>query len=248
MPQEVAHDQHAKETRSRFVKHMVSKMSEHHLVQVRGLTKRLENALYTSVVRCLYDACYEQLGTLEFQVQGHVVQVHVQILPLTPLSEYTWVDTDPGFFRTLVDKYMDQNSELHVRFLPRRFERRVYANLLGVCLGVLDIVCQSTKICFLGHAFTVNVRSLMREQLRESLLRARTTSTCPQEASKSLQNIIERHVTENRIRFVPRRLHRWFLYHALKVVRALAAEIIETSSVDILDRRLQTTFRPTDKA
>lgn len=222
----------------------VQRMLDHRLVRIPGLTTALERHLYASIVTCMYDSIWDPVREFETTVLDH--RLHLDVRPPKPDQRIdpVLVDTDPTFFRKLVDVYMDQNPRLHVRFLPKGFERRVYANILGLTLGMLDVILQSVRVLFLGHAFSIQVRPLTPDEWKACLDRAYSAPTCPTKASRTLQRIVDRHVRRNRIRWIPRRVHKGVLYHAFRVIRALAAEMLESSQLDVLDHCIRAWFRP----
>lgn len=229
-------------------KRVVDGLMAHQLVRVPRWMQRWERAMYVSIVTCVYETLFRELQDTDVSFLDHRVSVDVQPLSPDHALEASLVDTDWTFFRALVDVYMDRNPRLHVFGLPRGIERRVYANILGTIIGVLDVVLQSVRVSVLGHAFTIRSRSLSPDELHASLCRAHTTPTCPKDAHRSLQRIVDRHVHEHPIAWVPNRLHRAALYQAFRVVRALSAEVLETSRLDLLDHRIGAWFRPATDA
>lgn len=226
---------------------LVQRMMDHKLVRIPCLRflSGLERRLYASIVTCVYDSIWEPVRDFETTILDHRLHVDVRPPKIDRRLDPVLVDTDPVFFRKLVDVYMDQNPRLHMRFLPRGFERRVYANLLGLMLGMLDVILQSVRVMFLGHAFSIQVRTLTPEEWKACLDRAHSAPTCPVQASDTLQRIVDQHVRQNPIRWIPKRVHKGVLYHAFRVIRALSAEILESSQVDAMDHRIRAWFRPT---
>lgn len=225
------------------VDRIVQNMLDHHLIRVPGLTAGLERRLYASVVTLLVDVLTDHLREFDVSVFRH--HLHVDVKRMVDVSAPTFVDTDPQFFDRLVQVYMDQSPSLHVWGLPRRFQKRIYANVLGLVIGVIDLVLQSVSLSILGHAFTAHVRSLTPEELAECLTRAHTTPACAKTTSRTLDALVDQHIKTHPIRWFPHRMHRSVLFHAVRVVRALLAEIVETASIDVLGYRLRASFVPT---
>lgn len=219
---------------------IVQNMLDHHLIRVMGLTAGLEKRLYASVVTFLFDAFHRHVRDLDVAAFRHRLHVHME--RMADATPTTFVDTDPSFFERLVQMYMDQSPSLHVWGLPRGFQRRVYANVLGLVIGVLDLVLQSVSLSILGHAFTAHVRSLTPEELTASLARAHTAPPCPETTSAILTALVDQHVRAHPIRWVPKRMHRSALFHAVRVVRALLAEIVETAHLEVLGYRVRAWF------
>lgn len=219
---------------------VVQRMLDHQLIRVPGLTAGLERRLYASVVALLIDTIADHLR--DFDVTAFRHRVHIDVQVLDRFTDPVFVDTDPDFFVRLVDVYMKQSPSIRLRGLPHRFQKRVYANILGIVIGVVDVVLQSLSLSLLGHAFTTHIRSLTPEELAESLSRANTAEPCSKKTSRVLQTIVDAHIRKHPFRWIPNRLHRSALFHAIRVVRALLAEIVESASVDVLGYRLRAWF------
>jgi signal transduction histidine kinase len=60
-----------------------------------------------------------------------------------------------------IKEYVDnllENSDTNISYLPDFVEKKIYTNILGVALKVLDDMLQTTTIKFLGHEIAFDLR------------------------------------------------------------------------------------------
>ena len=51
-----------------------------------------------------------------------------------------------------------KNSDTNISYLPDFVERRIYQNILGISLNLIDDILQTTTVNFLGHQITFDLQ------------------------------------------------------------------------------------------
>lgn len=223
---------------------LVRRMVEHDLVRLPAITAGLERKIYASFVTCLHDATFDHLRNVECTVFEHDLHVDVCEIPEAERPVPKFALADRTFFRDLVDVYVSRNPSLHVRWIPFGYERRIYENVLGLAMGVLEILASTVRVRVLGHELSFGLRTLDPETVRACLGRAHTTPTCSKKVSRALRRAVWTHVRTHPIGWIPERVHRAILYRLFRIVAALVAEVLETSACDWLGHECRVWFRP----
>lgn len=66
-----------------------------------------------------------------------------------------------------VEKLLE-NSDTNISYLPDFVEKKIYTNILGIALNLLNDILETTSIKFIGHEIALDLREDSTELVNES--------------------------------------------------------------------------------
>jgi len=105
---------------------------------------------------------YKQINSLKNinLIQENLIRTKKNHSEINSLSENIptkkIVDVSKDKLNDYIDKLLE-NSDTNISYLPDFVEKKIYTNILGIALNILDDILETTSINFIGHKITLDL-------------------------------------------------------------------------------------------
>lgn len=141
----------------------------------------------------------------------------------------------------LVDRFVD-NKHIDMFMMPDWLERKLYANVLRMAVGVASDTLRASSVDILGHRLSLNCTAL------DALARPESTPELSDAEEAELTRLVDEQMKEHNVFLLPNGVERHLYLTSLRTLLLIFKECLATSRLHVMNTTLAVTLVPGDPA
>lgn len=215
------------------------------MIDIPLVPEFIERRVYRTVLEASLDALRGRLvaGTCAPQIFGHTVRFEmspaVEQMVGSVEEAHALVNRDEkqrAEHRRVVDefvqRFVDNENIACIGILPDALERRVYANVIKMAMGIVQDVLHTSKVGFLGHE--MQFRLVPRP---ESLREVKTDAQVQDE--RAIADFVDEKLRRSNIALLPDAIERRIYIMAFRLLLAVLAEVLRSCEISVLNHSIR---------
>lgn len=141
--------------------------------------------------------------------------------------------------RTIVQSYANKfikNEDVDIPWMPEFAQRKIYANVLELVLGILQDTLHTSAIDLMGHRLTFSLSAAKsRSKPQAPQLSDTPCEDCDHATTAAIDNLVEEHMKKSNIALLPDFVERTIYKRAFRIVVGVLREVVCSCRIYVLD-------------